>query len=187
MDTLLNRRHWLLLSSLALALGCQSEAEESTSGRSVRASRPIMDGEVNPSLEANLKPAHLETKGDLQFVRGFVRGFERARQQGRPAMLFFTADWCTFCKQMEREAFRDQSVIDLSRHFVCVLVDADEETEVCREFDVDGFPTIVFLLPNGAQPGRLIGKQPSVQLADEMQSVLRTAARWMPGSSGILR
>lgn len=31
--------------------------------------------------------------GDLDFVHGLAAGLEKARAEGKPAMLFFTADW----------------------------------------------------------------------------------------------
>ena len=65
-------------------------------------------------------------------------------------LIFFTAQWCRFCHQMADEAFTHPQVVSLSEHFVCVLVDADSEPEICRKFGVTGYPTIQFVSPRRA-------------------------------------
>ena len=67
--------------------------------------------------------------------------------------------------------------MSLSEQFVCVLVDADAEPEVCRQFRVKGYPTIQFLSPRGTPLNRVTGKQPTVQLVMEMQAALQAVAR----------
>ena len=92
-------------------------------------------------------------------------------------LLFFTAHWCKFCHQMADEAFTHPQVVSLSGQFVCVLVDADAEPAVCRQFHVTGFPTIQFLSPRGVPLGRIVGKKPGHQLTMAMQAALQNVAR----------
>ena len=119
-------------------------------------------------------------RGDVPFVQGYGQGYDRARQDGKPMMLFFTAQWCDYCHQMAGEAFVDSQVVSLCGQFVCVLVDADAEPDVCRQFGVRGYPTIQFMSPRGVPLNRLVGKQPAEQLALEMQAALRAVASWTP-------
>lgn len=109
---------------------------------------------------------------ELKFVYGFDEGLAQAKAEGKPLLVFFTASWCTYCHQMETQAFRQSDVVELSKRFVCVLVDADEEVEVCRQFRVRGFPTVQFLSPRGVPLNRLVGKQPAQLLLQEMQTAL---------------
>jgi thiol:disulfide interchange protein len=113
----------------------------------------------------------------IEFVAGYERGNQLARQQQKPMMIFFTAEWCTYCRQMANEAFLQSAVVSLSRQFVCVLVDADAEPQVCREFDVRSFPTLQFVSARGVRLNRLIGKQPPRELIAQMQAALETLAR----------
>ena len=46
--------------------------------------------------------------------------------------------------QMANEAFVQEQVVGLSSRFVCVLVDADREPAVCRQFQVRGCPPSSF-------------------------------------------
>jgi thiol-disulfide isomerase/thioredoxin len=116
-------------------------------------------------------------RGGIQFVAGYDRGLELARERQMPALVFFTADWCTYCHQMEADAFSQESVVQLAKQFVCVLVDADCEPGVCSDFRIKGYPTIQFLSPRGVPLNRVTGKQPGQQLVMQMQAALQAVAR----------
>ena len=116
-------------------------------------------------------------RGHLQFVEGFARGRALAARQSKPMLLFFTARWCTYCRQMSAEAFTHPQVVSLSGQFVCVLVDADAEPDVCRHFRVTGYPTVQFLSSRGAPLNRVVGKQPGHQVMMAMQAALQHVAR----------
>src|SRR5262245_61374435 len=76
------------------------------------------------------------TRGRIQFVEGFRPGSEQAMRDGKPMLVFFTAGWCNYCHQMEREAFTQEQVAELSERFLCILVDADHEADVCKQFQI---------------------------------------------------
>jgi uncharacterized protein YyaL (SSP411 family) len=78
---------------------------------------------------------------------------------------------------MADEAFTNPQVVALADHFVCILVDADIEPEVCRQFQVTGYPTIQFLSPRGAPLERIVGKKAGHQLMMSMQTALQSVAR----------
>jgi len=128
------------------------------------------------SYEAKAE-SRVPLEGEIKFVEGFRRGWEIAHSQGKPILILFTADWCNYCHAMAREALCEPSVVNLANEFTCVLVDADAEPEVCRQFRVRGYPTIQFLSPRGLPLNRLTGKQPPVQLVNEMQAALQAVAR----------
>lgn len=116
-------------------------------------------------------------RGKIQFIDDYRQGLELAQQQGIPLMLFFTADWCKFCHQMAEEALSQDHVAKLSERFVCVLIDNGTQAELCRDFRVRSFPTILFLSPRGVPLNRVTGKQPSHRVIVEMQSALQAVAR----------
>ena len=114
--------------------------------------------------------------GGIEFIRGYVRGYQYAQQAGKPMLVFFTAQWCDYCHQMQDEAFVDPEVVQLARQFVCVLVDADEEPEVCEEFGVNGFPTVQFISPRGVPLNRLTSKTSGDMLRRQMLAALDAVA-----------
>ncbi len=154
------RACWLLCAALCgCIVGCQDAACTTT---------PVADAKVD---------ALMPLEGQIQFIEGFRRGWEVAHSQGKPILILFTAHWCNYCHAMAREALSEPSVVKLAKDFTCVLVDADAEPEVCRQFRVRGYPTIQFLSPRGLPLNRLTGKQPPVQLANEMQAALQAVAQ----------
>jgi thiol:disulfide interchange protein len=117
------------------------------------------------------------SKGRLNFVSGYQQGLRQAASEGKPMLVFFTAGWCKFCHQMADEAFTHPQVVNLSGHFVCILIDADAEPAVCRQFQVTGFPTIQFLSARGTPLERIVGKKPGHQVMMAMQAALQNVAR----------
>jgi len=73
----------------------------------------------------------------------------RARQQGKPVVLDFSADWCVECKVMDRTVLSDAAVLRRLRDFVLIRADAtnynDETRSLMKRFDVVGPPTVIFL------------------------------------------
>ena len=150
-----------------------------------RAATPVAEGSPAEPSAAPETPA-LAT-GGIQFVHGYNAGYSQARSSGLPLLVFFTAEWCHYCHQMADEAFTNPQVVQLSRQFICVLVDADQEPEVCKQFRVRGYPTIQFISPRGVPLNRVVGKREDHQLMMEMQAALQAVARRCerPGVPGL--
>lgn len=122
-------------------------------------------------------------RGELDFVADYDTGLRIAAERGQPLLLFFTAPWCRYCDELAEESFTESQVVSISERFVCVLVDADRQPEVCKLYGVTKFPTVQFLSPQGVPLNRVVGKKHPHQLATEMQSALQAIARrmQMPG------
>ena len=123
-------------------------------------------------------PQQFSQHGKVNFVHDAAAGFELAEEQQLPCMLFFTAEWCTYCHKMEESAFADAGVAGLANHFVCLLIDADREARLCRRLGVKGFPTVLFVSADGRQLHRQVGLQSAAQLARGMQTALQRSA-WL--------
>ena len=116
-------------------------------------------------------------QGRLPFVVGYEAGVAEAQRQNKPLLVFFTAEWCHYCHAMAAEALSQEVVVRIAERFVCVLVDADAEPEVCRQYRVRAYPTVQFLSPTGVPLNRMTGKQPAQQVVMEMQAALQSVAR----------
>ena len=85
-------------------------------------------------------------------------GMAEARQSGKSVVIYFHADWCTYCVRMQKETFTHDSVIDfMNSKVVAVKVDVDREKKVARSFGVRGLPATVLLMRNGDQVGPMPG------------------------------
>ncbi len=156
---------WPCLLAIALATtGCEFGVEPPAASR-------------QEQQDAGTSAAKHLARGHLKFVEGYRQGYAESVRQSKPMLLFFTADWCQYCHQMADEAFTHPQVVRLSEQFVCVLVDADAEPDVCRQFEVTGYPTIQFLSPRGVPLERVVGKKPGHQVMMAMQAALQHVAR----------
>ena len=113
----------------------------------------------------------------MQFVNGYASGRKAADTAGKPMLVFFTAEWCHYCHQMKDTTLAHPDVVSLSDQFVCVLVDADQEPDVCRSFDVSGYPTVQFVSARGVPLNRVIGSRAPHLLLREMRAALQAIAR----------
>lgn len=89
---------------------------------------------------------------------------DQLRQQGQPAILDFTADWCIPCKELDRFTFSDARVIQATKSFTMVKVDltktgSPEVEQLRKQFGITGVPTIVFFDEQGREvkEARVVG------------------------------
>jgi thiol-disulfide isomerase/thioredoxin len=144
------------------------------------AGRPSTTTWARPqSPEVRSAPAAMKqvVRGNLRFIEGFQGGLSEAHAGAKPMLVFFTAEWCHYCHAMEADAFHDPRVVNLSKRFVCVLVDADAEEAVCKRYGIEGFPTVLFLSPRGQVLARLEGKQAPTELLQGMHQAFQSLAR----------
>jgi thiol:disulfide interchange protein DsbD len=123
-----------------------------------------------PPLE-DVDPEEIVRRGMLRFVSDFDRARDLAADRGLPQLVYFTASWCSFCREMEASAFYDRDVVNLADRFICTLVDGDRETSLKRRFKVAGFPTILLSSREQEPVTALVG----VQSAEELVAALRSA------------
>lgn len=76
--------------------------------------------------------------------------FTQARAEDKPVMLFLGAFWCRFCQRMDEGAFSDTEVIALlNAYFIALRVEYMQRPDVDARYNLNGWPTIAFMAPNG--------------------------------------
>ena len=155
------RREWLKLAGCSLAslavTGC--------------------DSWVVPSKPAVTKPSAQQTttaEPTVAFSLEHDASIARAQRFGQPVLLFFTAEWCKYCHQLADEVLSLPEIQSLTRSFQCIQIDADAQPELCKQYGVTGFPTLICLGPQGQLTARLVGKQTPAVVQNTLQAVLRT-------------
>lgn len=113
----------------------------------------------------------------LPFVMGYEAGLQQASSQGKPAMLFVTTTWCSWCKKLAKEAFNDAEIRQiLTDKFVCVIIDGDTEREAVSTLGVDGYPHVVFHNTAGQKVDEVIGYVPAPEFRAHLDGVLQSSA-----------
>lgn len=108
--------------------------------------------------------------GEVKWL-SFDAGFKKVLEEKKPAVIDFYADWCTWCKVMDKKTFADTSVAkELKKNFVCIRINPDKKDDKInyngktfsnlqfgQALGVQGLPTLVFMDKSGqlitAMPG----------------------------------
>ena len=118
--------------------------------------------------------------------RDIKSGIREATLNSKTVIMVFHAPWCSACKKY-RSVFRDPRIVEASKDFVMILIDADADKMANGAFSPDGtyVPRTIFLNSDGDVLSNLTGKDPKyphtvdIENADELLTLMRKA----PGAS----
>jgi len=117
---------------------------------------------MNHSTEGGYTPSHLNFQR-IKSIEDFDAALARSTRQGKPLILDFYADWCTYCIKMEDYTFSDQRVQLALANTTLVQADvtANDETDLAllNHFNLFAPPAILFFGTDGHERRnyRLIG------------------------------
>lgn len=100
--------------------------------------------------------------------RDYDEGMNLAQQENKTIMLYFHTDWCSWCKKMDSETFKDSDVIAESSNFVSIKVDGDKRSDLVDQYDVEGYPTVLFINTTGKIINDVVGYQTPSQFLASM-------------------
>jgi len=100
----------------------------------------------------------------------------QASASNQLVLIEFTADWCVFCKKMEKTTFKDPQVAQrISRDFLAVRIDADKNKALVKDLGIKGLPAILVVSPDLKVVDRISGFQTPEALVPKLDAI--TAAR----------
>mgnify|MGYP001765813175 CR=1 FL=1 len=111
---------------------------------------------------------------------GYDDGMSRSKFEKKKVFLYFHAEWCAYCRDMETKTFKDPAVVGaLNRNFISIRVDSDREQAAAALFRVKGLPDSWFL----AESGDVIGHRPGFIPADQLMKILDVVLSGNAGSA----
>ena len=111
--------------------------------------------------EAADTTASFETIRDPNLLQARL---DTARAAGQPALVDFSADWCTSCKTIEKEVFTDPEVRKALTGVMLLRADVTAsdaaQLELMRRYQVIGPPTVMLFDAQGRErrDARLVGE-----------------------------
>ncbi|GAB3668185.1 DUF255 domain-containing protein [Halopiger thermotolerans] len=76
--------------------------------------------------------------------------FDEAEAADAPVLLSLTATWCDHCHEMDAETYAEPRIAaNINDSFVPIRVDVDRHPRVRDRYNMGGFPSTVFLAPDG--------------------------------------
>jgi thiol:disulfide interchange protein len=132
-------------------------------------------GGPEPVSEAPIEAVANHATVEVAWESEMPAALERARNEGKPVLVNFYADWCVWCKRLETTTLRDANVASVLQNKVVPLslnVEGDGK-ELSNEYRVDGLPTIIVLDAGGRELGRIPGYMPPDSFLERVEDFIQ--------------
>lgn len=107
---------------------------------------------AQPTPAVTISVGKWQKIGSVNALQAYI---DQSRLDYKPILLFFTADWCITCKQIEREIFTNPEINLALKNFILLKVDlttpGTEYQALMNKTEVFGPPTILFYNRNGLE------------------------------------
>jgi thiol:disulfide interchange protein len=88
----------------------------------------------------------------LKWMRWTPAAFEQAKQKKRLVLVDFSAEWCGFCKKMDKTTWRDPQVLAIiGENYIPVRVEDEVDPELAEKYRDYGRPAIIVLDAEGKE------------------------------------
>lgn len=138
----------LVFCALALGAGCQKQA--------AKADPKVVVATKDPSMASPNAKNDAPVESKIAWLTNYDEAVAESQKTGKPIMIDFWADWCTYCKALDRESYSDAEVAEACKAFVPLKLDGDHEGRpLAEKYFVQGFPTILFIDAEGKDYTRM--------------------------------
>ena len=127
--------------------------------------------------------AESSTPASVRWQSDLKKAHDLSVRTGRPMLIVFGAEWCTFCHKLEQTTLADPEMVEfVNNSFVPVHIDYDKQPRVAQVLEVKSLPHTVVLSPQADLLGRIVGfadpakYKAGLDSARELQAKIRTAA-----------
>ena len=104
----------------------------------------------------------------------YEAALKRAKSERKLVMVDVYTDWCGWCRKLDKDVFADERIAEAAKGLVAVRIDAEKEGEpVARRFQVEGFPTILFVDGDGKLVKRIDGYLGRSEMLDVLRGLPR--------------
>jgi len=123
-------------------------------------------------------PTETQAEGGIPWQSYQSELLIKAKNEQKPVIMDFYADWCIPCKELDKFTFSDSRVVESSSNFVTLKVDltsfqSDETSKLREKYAIKGVPTILFLSASGEEIAelRLSGYEEADKFLERLNSV----------------
>jgi len=111
--------------------------------------------------------------GQVEWYKGTAdEALAEAKEKQICVMIDFHTPWCGWCKRLDETTWADSSVGEALKDIICLSLNADKEgAALAEKYRVDGFPAILFLLPDGDEATRISGYVPPAEFKKRLAMI----------------
>ncbi|MBX9687336.1 MAG: thioredoxin family protein [Candidatus Obscuribacterales bacterium] len=137
---------------------------------------------VGPNKEAaKVKiPAVIASEGKLAWM-DVNSAKAAAKAKNKLILADVYTDWCGWCKVLDKNTFHNPEVEDyISKNFVLMKVNAEDGaagTEIAKNFQIQGFPTVMVFKANGKVLARIEGYREPPDFLKEVKAAQTAAGK----------
>ncbi|WP_437203646.1 thioredoxin family protein [Planctomicrobium sp. SH664] len=107
-----------------------------------------------PTLGFGQKPAAVP----IRWQSDLRAAHRQAVAENKPIMIVFGAEWCGFCKKLEKQTLETPQMSQyINESFIPVHLDLDKEKRIGEILEVEALPCTIILSPNADLLGRIDG------------------------------
>lgn len=85
------------------------------------------------------------TAKEIVWQTSILKAMEIAKKENKPIFVELYADWCTICKSLEKNILPDPQVQSSLNGYIKVRLNGEEFPNLMERYEVQGFPTLLFL------------------------------------------
>ncbi len=138
----------------------------------LRGSQLMMSGSGQPVRSQHVSFERIKSMQDLN------QKLAQAKQQNKFVMLDFYADWCTYCRSMEKTTFKSRKVVGALENLLVLQADVtdmdDIDNALLKEYQVPAPPAILFFDPASGEDRnfRVVGYKDGDTFAQHIESFI---------------
>jgi thiol:disulfide interchange protein len=130
--------------------------------------KPCREGTEKPlNLSSSRTPAILDNKtGQLKYsnykwfedIKGYQSALKESKKYQTPILIYFQADWCQYCRRLERELLNTHAARTITRQYIKVRITPDNgvnEKALFKQLGGTGYPTMMIQNNPTARPTKL--------------------------------
>src|SRR5512140_2541374 len=119
------------IAMLSMLLACRTSSPDLSSD-------PVVTNEASTPTSTSTQPANIEpwNPGQIDW-KPFDEGLALAKAQRKRICLVLFTTWCPHCKNYSR-VFADPQLVERSKAFVMIRLDADLNDAVAKRYSPDG-------------------------------------------------
>lgn len=89
---------------------------------------------------------------EIKWEKDLATAIKKAKSKNLPIMIDIYTDWCIWCKELDKNTYANEKVIETAKKIVSVKLNpetSEEGEEIAKKYGVKGYPTILFINADG--------------------------------------
>jgi len=112
---------------------------------------------------------------EISWIKDLDGALNTAKKENKIVMIDVFTEWCTWCKKLDEETYKDKKVIELSKEFINLKINPETDkkgSEFLTKFKIEGYPTILFIDSSANQFSRIGGFLAGEAFSAQMEKIL---------------